>query len=149
MPREAYNDIIWRSHAADTPRNLANIITYPETPTADLPRMFRAFDFQKDSPDKSEALVTLAFGVHPEDRRILITSEALARLKNFDINKNPRHAAALDKVLDSAKGTPAFVEMVGKFNVSNRYPELLALAQSSRPSSSASMRFALSSTRTR
>ncbi len=126
---EGKRDIIWRSRAAKTPVLLSEIIAEKDTTAGDLPRMFRAFDFQKDSDIKTEALVKLAFGNYPEDRRNLITSEALARLKNFDIDKNPKHAAALDKVLDSAKGTPAFVEMVGKFNVSKRYPELLALAQ--------------------
>ena len=96
---------------------------------SELPRLFRAFDFQKDSEIKTQALIKLAFGDNPADRRTLITTEAINRLKNFDVNKNPKHAAALDKVLDEAKGTASYVEMVGKFNVAKRYPELLAIAQ--------------------
>lgn len=122
-------DIVWRSRATDSPKWLATLITREDTPSDELPRYFRSFDFQKDSDIKTEALVKLAFGNHPEDRRKLVTSEAISRLKNFDVAKNAKHAAALDKVLDEAKGTPSFIEMIGRFNVSKRYPELLTLAQ--------------------
>ncbi|MBI1830967.1 MAG: c-type cytochrome [Planctomycetes bacterium] len=123
-------DIVWRSRADVTPTLLATAISFPQVPTDELPRLFRAFDFQKDSDIKNEALVKLAFGTYADPARAkLITTEAINRLKTFDINKNPAHAAALDNLLDQSKGTTAFVEMVGKFNVAKRYPELLALAQ--------------------
>jgi len=123
-------DIIWRSRAEVTPTLLGVLVSTKDTPSADLPRLMRAFDFQKDSDSKTEALVKLAFGAYSDpDRGKLITTEALSRLKNFDVAKNPKHAAAVDKVLDGAKGTPSFVEMVGRFNVVKRYPDLLAIAQ--------------------
>ncbi|MBI3822345.1 MAG: c-type cytochrome [Planctomycetes bacterium] len=123
-------DMVWRSRAAKTPAYLAELISSVETSRDELPRMLRAFDFQKDSDIKTEALVKLAFGSYSDkDRAKFITSEAISRLKNFDVAKNPKHAAALDKVLDGARGTTSFVEMVGKFNVAKRYPELLAIAQ--------------------
>jgi putative membrane-bound dehydrogenase-like protein len=123
------NNVIWRSRAAQTPTLLADLIAAKETSASELPRFFRAFDFQKDSDIKTEALVKLAFGNYPADRRNLITSEALARLKNFDVSKNPKHAAALDKILDQSQGTPMYVELVDKFKVVNRYGSLLAIAQ--------------------
>jgi putative membrane-bound dehydrogenase-like protein len=123
-------NIVWRSRAAKTPALLGEIISSKDTPTYELPRMFRAFDFQKDSPIKSEALAKLAFGDYADaDRRKFITREAISRLKEPDVNKHPKYAAALDGVLEEWKGTDFFVESVGKFNVSKRYPELLALAQ--------------------
>ena len=125
-----YRNIVWRSRAEKTPRLLAGIISSNETPAYELPRMFRAFDFQKDSDIKNEALVKLAFGDYADpERRKFITSEAIARLKNFDIKANPKHAAAVNKMLDQARNTSMFVEMVGKFNIVERYPELLAIAQ--------------------
>lgn len=123
-------DVVWRSRASATPNSLVEIVIGHETPAAELPRMFRAFDFQKDSDIKTEALVKLAFGTYSDPERAkFITSEALARLKNFDVSKNPKHAAALDKILDQSQGTAAFVEMVDRFKVSKRYPALLAIAQ--------------------
>jgi putative membrane-bound dehydrogenase-like protein len=125
--RRASQDIVWRSRAVNTPVLLAQIIAVDRL--EQLPRMFRAFDFQKDSDIKNEALVKLAFGDYADPaRRALITSEAISRLKNFDV-KNPKNAAALDGILDRSKGTAAYVEMIGKFGVSKRYPELLAIAQ--------------------
>jgi putative membrane-bound dehydrogenase-like protein len=127
---KGYRNIIWRSRATKTPEQLAKIITDKDTPSGDLPRMFRAFDFQKDSDIKNEALVKLAFGDYPDPaRRNLITSEAIARLKNFDVRNNPKYAEALSNLLERSKGTTSFVEMVGKFGISQRYPELLAMAQ--------------------
>jgi len=125
-------DVIWRSRASRTPEYLAgeiqNEVSWKNTD--DIPRLFRAFDFQKDSDAKNEALVKLAFGNYADPaRRTLITTEAISRLKNFDVNKNPQHAAALDKLLDQNKGTASFVEMVGKFGASKRYPDLLTIAQ--------------------
>jgi putative heme-binding domain-containing protein len=145
---DGIREVIWRSRASKTPEYLAQLISRSPSieqvqlfhigkrfhdigvPTNELPRYFRAFDFQKDSDIKNEALVKLAFGTYADPARAkLITTEAINRLKNFDVNKNPQHAAALDKILDGAKGTTAFVEMVGKFGASKRYPELLTIAQ--------------------
>jgi putative heme-binding domain-containing protein len=50
-------------------------------------------------------------------------------LPSFDITKNPDHIVAMNRVLDGMKGQPQFVTLVEKFNVSGRFPELLALAQ--------------------
>jgi putative membrane-bound dehydrogenase-like protein len=127
---KGFRDIIWRSRAAVTPDLLAGMIPSERIPIDQLPRFFRAFDFQKDSDIKNEALVKLAFGTYADPERTkLIVAESINRLRNFDIKNNPKHAAALENVLDRSKGTPAYVEMVGKFNVSKRFPELLAIAQ--------------------
>ncbi|HZZ79673.1 MAG TPA: PVC-type heme-binding CxxCH protein, partial [Gemmataceae bacterium] len=123
-------DIVWRSRADNTPTLLTTAIQMPQVPTDELPRLFRAFDFQKDSDIKTEALVKLAFSTDPDPKRqSFITSEAISRLKNFDVSKNPKYAAALDKVLEGKNETPMYVELVGKFNVVKRYPSLLAIAQ--------------------
>ncbi len=124
-----YRDIIWRSRATKTPTLLAEIVSSKDTPTDELPRMFRAFDFQKDSSTKTEALIKLAFGTYADPARgKLISTEAISRLKNFDV-KNPQYAAALNKLLDQSMNTPMYVELVGKFNLVDRYGSLLAIAQ--------------------
>lgn len=123
-------DIIFRSRAAQTPGLLHTVITFSATPPEELPRYFRAFDFQKDSAAKNESLVKLAFGNHPDpERRKLITGEALARIKSLDLKGNPKQAAAVNKLLDQSFDTPMYVEMVGKFNIVERYGSLLAIAQ--------------------
>jgi len=125
----AGRDIVWRSRAAKTPEYLARIISDENTPIAELPRYFRALDFQK-AEGKDELLAQLAFGAQGKGpRQELIATESIGRLKSFDLKKNPRYAAALEKVLDNHQGSPLFVELVDKFNVAPRYPQLIALAQ--------------------
>ncbi len=125
----AGRDIIWRSRAAKTPEYLAHIILDENTPIAELPRYFRALDFQK-AEGKDEILAQLAFSVPGKGpRQELIATESIGRLKSFDLKKNPRYAAALEKVLESHRGSGLFVELVDKFNVASRYPQLIDLAQ--------------------
>ncbi len=124
-------DIIWRSRATATPLLLTELITDPNTPEAELPRYFRALDFQRDSQEKQGNLIHLAFSPPElsESRVAFIQSEALNRLQGFDVAANPQHRAALNSVLENAAGSPQFVQLVAKFNLADRYPALLALAQ--------------------
>ncbi|MCO6457307.1 MAG: DUF1080 domain-containing protein [Pirellulaceae bacterium] len=126
----AGRDIVWRSRSAATPQLLAQLIASGQTPDDELPRLLRAFDFQAGEP-RTAALVELAFAGPTDDspRTRLITGEALARLKGFDVSRNPQHAAALERVLDSVRGSSQFVELVAQFNLAARFGELLALAQ--------------------
>ena len=124
-------DIIWRSRAKETPSGLVSILQEKAVTADDSPRYLRAFDFQADSPKKQEALVQLAFGDFGDPAKTkFINTEAISRLKGFDVAKNPEHKTALNRVLDGLKGQPQFVTLVEKFNVTDRYPDLLALAAS-------------------
>jgi putative membrane-bound dehydrogenase-like protein len=126
----AGHDIIWRSRAKKTPDYLAKIILDTNTPTDELPKFLRAFDFQS-GPEKNAALVRLAFaGISDSDRRKLVSTEALKRLGgNFDINRDPKTQSALRAILDDVRGTSQFVDLVSRFRVQTRYPELLEIAQ--------------------
>ena len=46
------------------------------------------------------------------------------------MSSKPEMKAALDKVLAKNAGTPQFVRLVDKFNLTDRYPEVLAMIQS-------------------
>ena len=125
----AGRDIIWRSRASKTSGYLAKIIADPSVSAADLPRYFRAFDFQTGE-GKQAALVTLAFATASKDadKQKLIGTESINRLKGFDLKKDPRSVAAMKRVLDGVRGTSQFVELVSRFDVTDRYGELLSLA---------------------
>jgi putative heme-binding domain-containing protein len=130
-PRDkASRDIIWRSRSAQTSRLLGELIADPNTPESELPRLFRAFDFQ---PEASKESVILQLALSPPEgnasRVTLIQSEAIARLKDVDLAVKPEYKAAVERVLAASAGTEQFVRLVGKFNVADRYGELLALAQ--------------------
>jgi putative heme-binding domain-containing protein len=124
-------DVLWRSRATVTADYLAKIIADPNTVTGEVPRYFRAFDFQSESA-KAQALARLGFEPVSGDpvRQTLVATEALARLPAFDLVQHPERAAALNRVLDQTRETTQFVALVGRFNIRDRYPELLKLAVS-------------------
>jgi putative heme-binding domain-containing protein len=136
LSTKAGRDIIWRSRAARTSELLAKLIEDPVTPSEELPRLFRAFDFQAGD-GKRTAIEHLAFHPSPTvpGQRSLIDSEAVNRLEGGDVSRSPEKRAAIEKVLDRTKGTMAFVRLVDRFEIKDRYPDLIALA-TSRPDNS-------------
>jgi len=127
----AGRDIIWRSRAKQTPELLVKIISDPNVPMDELPRYFRAFDFLS-GPEKDAAIQTLAFsGLESADdsRQAFITAEAVQRLAGFDVSKQPDKLAALNKVLDRSKGTLQFVTLVDRFNLQERYPQVVSILE--------------------
>jgi putative heme-binding domain-containing protein len=126
----AGRDIIWRSRAKKTPEYLAKIIADPSVPTDELPRYFRAFDFQKGQ-EAIAALVQLASADFDKDppRQKLIDREVVTRLQVTNIKDHPRGMAMVDRAVAAASGTTLFVDLVHRYDVSMRFPDLLALAQ--------------------
>lgn len=122
-------DLIWRSRGTSTPALLAMLLASDQVSAATAPRYLRAFDFV-DGPGKQEALIKLAFGQFGDEAKTrFVNTEAISRLKAFDATNNPEHLASLNRVLDSLKGQAQFVTLIDKFNVQNRFSELLSLAQ--------------------
>ncbi len=125
-----HREVIWRSRGQKSPGYFATTLSASSTPADEAPRWLRAFDFLPASQAKDDALVQLAFGSSGDEQKVaLVSAEALNRLKGFDVSKNAAQKAALNRVLDSLKGQPQFLTLVEKFNVTDRYPDLLALAQ--------------------
>lgn len=128
----AKRDIVWRSRSKETPGLLASLIHSSSVSAQDVPRYLRAFDFLS-GPEKDESLIVLAFGSFGDEAKTkFVNTEAISRLKGFDVTKNPTQLAALNRVLDGLKNDPQFVSLVDKFSVSDRYSELADLA-STRP----------------
>lgn len=125
----AKRDIVWRSRSKETPGLLVSLLHSSHVTAEDAPRYLRAFDFLAGQ-EKDDALIQLAFNSFGDEAKTkFINSEALSRLKGFDISKNEQQKAALNRVLDGVKGQPQFITLVDKFSVNDRYPDLLALAQ--------------------
>ncbi len=126
----AGRDIVWRSRAAVSPEYLVKIISDPATAKSELPRYFRAFDFLSGA-EKDAAVVQLAFATRsPDDaKQAYIVTEAIERLKGGDLNANPAQKAAVERALEQTQGSVQFVTLVDKFNITERFPQLLALAR--------------------
>lgn len=126
----AARDIVWRSRGKQTPALLVSILQSKNVTAHEAARYLRAFDFLS-GPEKDEALVTLAFtGFGDDAKTTFINTEAIGRLKGFDVSKNPQQLASLNRILDGLKADPQFVTLVDKFSVADRYPELANLAAS-------------------
>ena len=121
----AGRDIIWRMRAAKAATYLAKILTDESISANDKPRYLRSFDFLPASDTKTKALVTLA-GLG--DSMGTVAGEALARLKDVDINANAEVKAAIEKQIASSKGTPRFIELVRDFRLKGQAPALLETA---------------------
>jgi putative heme-binding domain-containing protein len=107
---------------------LTKLILDPQTPSEELPRYFRALDFLPAAVMKDTALqIAFANLEGDAERKTFITREAFDRMKGVDINSDPKAKAKLDEVLKQAD-EKTFVDLVGKFNVKEKYPDLLALA---------------------
>ncbi|MBM4003491.1 MAG: DUF1080 domain-containing protein [Planctomycetes bacterium] len=126
----AGRDIVWRSRAVATPAMLAEIIRSSAVSAGEIPRYLRAFDFQ-NSPSRNDILSELAFGPFRGDAelRATVVLEAARRIPAFDIESDPNKLPALEQVLTAVQGSAAFVELIAKFNVTRRFPELLQMAQ--------------------
>jgi putative heme-binding domain-containing protein len=124
-------DIIWRSRAKKTPEYLAKILLDPATPEKELDRYFRAFDFQVEGKEKQEALIKLAVaeGLGRAERRGKIANGAIARLKGVDLKHDLRFSNALNLALDNVRGTAEYVDLVHRFDVKERFGDLLKMAQ--------------------
>jgi putative membrane-bound dehydrogenase-like protein len=125
-------DILWRSRGSSTSEQIAAVITDPSTPADEMPRFFRALDFQP-AQSAQQVLPFLAFGDYPKlpsERVSLLRAESISRLHNFDVSQSARYQAVLEDVLNNCAGSKSYVHIVEKFNITNHYVDLLALAQS-------------------
>ncbi|GAB4135039.1 MAG: hypothetical protein Tsb009_00820 [Planctomycetaceae bacterium] len=129
----AGRDIVWRSRSVKSIPYLKDIILSGQTADDELPRYFRAFDFHQSTKPKDRKLKqqTLAEIVVSSQNREQITSYALDRLGSElpTLMKRPKFRAAVEAALKKSEGTSAFLRLVGKMNLAERYPEVLAMAQ--------------------
>ncbi len=76
----------------------------------------------------SSAALAADSGSPTNSDRAAIAREALSRLKGIDLDANPGVKAAVLKLLDQARGTPQFVEIVRDFKIEEQDAALLEIA---------------------
>jgi len=121
----AGRDIIWRSRAKASLPLLAAIIEDNNTDPSKNLKYFRAFDFYND-PSKQKVLLSLLNGNHPNQS--LITTSALLQMDTANLVMNDVLKSAIDKSLESAKGNQQFLDLLAKYKIKNKNPELLDMA---------------------
>ena len=125
---QAARRIVWRSRGPQTVGLLSKALRYADDP-AEAASYMRAFDFQVESDQKRQTLLQLAFGSPPSgDLRALVSAEAIKRIGNVDLSANPQYVKALEAMVEQSRGKPAFVELVARFELEDRYDQLLEIA---------------------
>jgi putative membrane-bound dehydrogenase-like protein len=107
--------------------------TAAERASREVDRLFRAIDFEPRE-DVSRLLLDMSVNrealLHkcPASLRQTFTVELLTRLNQADA-KSEVAGSALSEILEQTSGTADFVRLVQRFNQSDRFLDLLALAQ--------------------
>ena len=135
---EMLASVTWRSRGSQSAKAIVQQIAAlaassgAEASSQHLLTFFRALDFQ---PKKNVArevgrLLTKESleKLSPEAAPIVI-AEALQRLDGHDFSSNPDAQAALETALTDLQGTPQFIQLVERFKLTDRYGEVLTLAQ--------------------
>ena len=122
-------DLVWRSRASQTATWLGEILADATVPTADLPRYFRALDFV-DPEARDEVAAQLAFGVSvgDEQRKALVMLEATRRIQPNKVKQTPKYQQAIHQALDAFDRNLDFVNIIRRFGLQQRVPDLLQIA---------------------
>ncbi len=113
----AGHDIIWRSRSKEAMPLLAEIIK--STDEKEMLRYYRAFDFQKDA---SKQAVLSKLVTQTQGEKVLY---ALKHMDAANTTLSPAVRTALNKTLDQYKGRLEYVELVSRFKLEDRAPDLL------------------------
>ena len=135
---EAAASVIWRSRGSKSAEAIVDqIIRFAVADKSDsnLPHMlayFRALDFQPRrsvATEVSRLLKKETLASSSGETKAVATAEALQRLESSDFANNADAKAALDKALIELQGTSQFIQLVERFQLQDRYSELLTMAQ--------------------
>ena len=122
---ENIREIVWRSRGKRSSNLMADLLQTGKIETQRVANYFRAIDLQT-SKVSSERLIGMAFGKPPatESDRI-VAFESIKRIVPSSLS--PDNRKQLNSMLDDFRGTSRFVELVARFKMEDRYPELFEL----------------------
>ncbi len=121
----ATRDIVWRARASAALPYLSRLATDETQPLKDRLRYFRAFDFVPGTK-KYEPLLGILEKNTAGD--IIIDKLVLQALDRNAVNRSAVARKALDRLLDTARGTPEFIELADRYGLRNRNKELLEIS---------------------
>ncbi len=135
--KEITASLIWRSRGEASAKSIVNQIaalgaTASGPSGSHLLMFFRALDFQPKSavaPEVNRLLSKEVLSKLDKQAAPVVIAEALQRLGSTDFSSNPDAEAALEQALTDLAGTPQFIQLVERFQLKDRYSEILTLAQ--------------------
>jgi putative membrane-bound dehydrogenase-like protein len=123
----AGREIVWRSRAAETPRLLCELIGDPAITTAESLALVRALDFQDPAATQREVRAAVMSFAAPEEKLRVILPELVVRLEPAAAG-NAAIAKRIDEAAGYVAGTQSLVDIVQRFELRDRAPELIAVA---------------------
>ncbi|NIJ55704.1 PVC-type heme-binding CxxCH protein [Dyadobacter arcticus] len=123
---QAGKDIVWRSRGKESIPLLASLAGDPNVDLKSRLRYFRAFDFNTAANEKSLALLKMMKGTTKDQTQI--NELAFRHLDPGFVKETPEAMAALKKMLDASFGTPAYLELVSKYELASENDRLLEMA---------------------
>jgi putative membrane-bound dehydrogenase-like protein len=122
-------EIVWRSRGAASAALQCRLIGDPEVTTAESLALIRSLDFQDQGRVTAAVRELLDDGLAtvPHEKRRIILPELVMRLDAADAG-DPRIATCIAEAADQARGTRQFVEIVRRFKLGSRWPDVVALA---------------------
>lgn len=121
----AGRDIVWRSRTDASLPLLARIISDPTNDPMRQLKFFRAFDFHQ-GPAKQKVLLSLLAGHHPQQDRI---DALVLLLLDPKTPRTPILEKALTSALQLVHGSQDYIDLVERYQLKDKGPELLALAK--------------------
>ncbi len=125
----AGRDIVWRSRADAALPFLARLIADSTRDPKQNLRYFRAFDFHTGA-EKEKVLLGLLQLNHPAQGQL--NALVLTLLDPKKIHRTPSFEIALNKGLVAVKGKDEYVDIVNWYQLKNKAPELLAIAENAK-----------------
>ncbi|WP_439559535.1 PVC-type heme-binding CxxCH protein [Dyadobacter sp.] len=125
---QAGKDIVWRSRGKESLPLLASLAGDPNVDLKSRLRYFRAFDFNEAPNEKSLTLLKIMKGSGADQEKV--NELALRHLDPAFVKQNTEAMAALKKMLDTSYGTPAYLELVTKYELASENQRLMDMAVS-------------------
>ncbi len=134
----AATDLVWRVRADQAAEKMGQLLSNPQLPLEATDRYFRSLEFHT-AEARAAALrpVVLRLAQQPaSERNDAVIVRSLERIEQFDWRANAAISAAVERHIERAAGTPAYLALVKFFRPANAAPQLLALALANSENSS-------------
>ena len=119
-------DIIWRSRSKESVPLLASLASDPTVELKNRLRYFRAFDFAPSGNEKSAALLAIMKGKAKNQNEV--NQLVLRHIDPDFVKKTPEAMAIVKNLLKMTYGTPAYIEIISKYEFPSENKRLLELA---------------------
>lgn len=124
----AGREIVWRSRAAATPRMLCELVGTEAISTSESLALVRALDFQDQAATTAAVRELVGRFAAADEKLRVILPELVSRLDGAAAS-DPAVAKRIEEAVGFVAGTPQFVDLVGRFRLQSRVPDLVTLAR--------------------